>query len=80
MGFAHRYQITPHSGLLNPLFALIMDNSANYPLYIINYPLLKKLPPAKRPRRIAELPELPHKDIGKIDYQAVARHFDEEEA
>jgi long-chain acyl-CoA synthetase len=41
--------------------------------------LLAKLPPAKHPRRIVALDNLPHKDFGKINYQAIARHFDEED-
>jgi long-chain acyl-CoA synthetase len=41
--------------------------------------LLKTLPPAKQPRRTAEFANLPRKDTGKIDYEAVLRLFGEED-
>lgn len=46
--------------------------SEEYPRLIKQY-LLEKLPPAKHPKRIIALENLPHKDHGKIDYQAIAR-------
>lgn len=41
--------------------------------------LLQTLPPAKRPRRVAEFAHLPRRDAGKIDYEAVLRLFGEED-
>lgn len=42
--------------------------------------LLKNLPPAKQPRRTAEFANLPRRDTGKIDYEAVLRLFGEEDS
>lgn len=42
--------------------------------------LLQTLPPAKRPRRVAEFANLPRRDAGKIDYEAVLRLFGEEDS
>ena len=46
--------------------------SDDYPRLVKQY-LLEKLPIAKQPRQIVEMQDLPHKDEGKIDYQALAR-------
>ncbi|MBC7891601.1 MAG: AMP-binding protein [Sphingobacteriaceae bacterium] len=42
--------------------------------------LLKNLPPAKQPRRTAQFANLPRRDTGKIDYEAVLRLFGEEDS
>jgi len=42
--------------------------------------LLKNLPSAKQPRRTAQFANLPRRDTGKIDYEAVLRLFGEEDS
>ncbi len=52
---------------------------ANYTQQLKTH-LLHSLPSFKQPRRILQLINLPRKDHGKIDYQAIVRMFSEEDS
>ncbi len=55
------------------------DVQTNYAQQLKTH-LLHSLPSFKQPKRILQLRNLPRKDNGKIDYQAVARIFSEEDS
>lgn len=62
---------------------LVFSSFADFPaenIKIVRKHLLDTLPPAKQPRKILQIRNLPRKDIGKIDYQAVARIISEEDS
>lgn len=61
---------------------LVFSSFADFPaenIKIVRKYLLDTLPPAKQPRKVLQIRNLPRKDIGKIDYQAVARIISEED-
>ncbi|OZI07971.1 hypothetical protein BWI93_11660 [Siphonobacter sp. BAB-5385] len=55
------------------------QNSVPYTRQLKDH-LLQSLPPAKQPRRILEWRNLPRKDHGKIDYQAIVRTLADEDS